>query len=300
MTRIIYALAKTGALDDPGSPDRNAFTDVTSPEHIALARYFATQSAVLLKNDNHTLPLNLSDAKTNGKPFRVAVIGTAGNGTGAIYGGGGSGAVVPKHAVSVVEAFSKDSRFSVTHSAGDNKHHVAKLVAAADIGIVVLAQTSQEGKDRVTLELPQSDVVKVAASNDQHTPVVVITITPGPYLLDDWIDDVAAVIDMGMPGEQEGSAVVDLLAGDVNPSGKMTHTTPHRWNEMNMTTSQYPGSKPTNTPPACTTTPVPAFHFQPCSPYEANYSEVSEEPMFLCEHSVALLGAFRLLSARRA
>ena len=40
--------------------------------------------------------------------------------------------------------------------------------------------------------------------------------------------------------------MVDILFGDVVPSGKLPHTMPNKWNEVGMTLAQYPGIPPTN------------------------------------------------------
>ena len=64
-----------------------------------------------------------------------------------------------------------------------------------------------------------------------------VTISPGPFLTP-WRDSVAAIVDFGFPGEQEGSAVADILFGDTNPSGKLPHTLPNVVNEVKMTMRQ--------------------------------------------------------------
>jgi hypothetical protein len=69
----------------------------------------------------------------------------------------------------------------------------------------------------------------------------VVTISPGPFLTP-WRTVAAAILDMGMAGEQEGNAVADVLFGDVVPAGKMPHTMPNKWNEVGMTQRQYPGT----------------------------------------------------------
>ena len=89
-----------------------------------------------------------------------------------------------------------------------------------------------------------------------------------------------------MPGEQEGNALVDVLFGDVNPSGKMPHTMPNVFNEMQMTGRQYPGIPPASTSaglPPCQDKPTPmeptglnpsgGTGFAPCAPTKAYYDE---------------------------
>jgi beta-glucosidase len=98
--RIVYSLAVVGALDVNNTNHSDA--DVTSPAHYALARKLSAASATLLRNKGGVLPLSLSKLQKL-KAGGVAVIGTAAK-DGAIYGGGGSGAVTPKAPVSVYDA----------------------------------------------------------------------------------------------------------------------------------------------------------------------------------------------------
>ena len=168
---------------------------------------------------------------------------------------------------------------------GTNIASAVAAAKAAKIAIVVIAQTSHEGLDRKTLHLDQSDLVTAIAAVQPNT--VVITITPGPFVTP-WRDAVAAIIDFGFAGEQEGAAVADVLFGDVNPMGKMPHTLPNKENEMMMTQRQYPGEAPTPTKdiPECSATPTPSTAdghnpsggtgAAPCSPWAAHYDEKLE------------------------
>ena len=72
--RIVYAMASTGVLDDHNN--NTADRDVTSPDHVALARELASQSCILLKNEEDILPLD--DTVQS-----IAVIGIAGGPAGA-------------------------------------------------------------------------------------------------------------------------------------------------------------------------------------------------------------------------
>jgi len=287
VTRILWSMAATGVLDD--TPVGNATTDVTSKEHVAMARSFAASACILLKNMNNALPLvDLNLDPSIFPKLYVSVVGIAGDAPGAIYGGGGSGAVVPKSAVSVLEALRAESSSSGSVIAREVKYtngstiDLDNVVAGSDVVVIVLAQTSSEGKDRLTLDLPQSDLVsevsKIIKNSQKQCRIVVVTISPGPYLTNKWSSHADAIIDMGFPGEQEGNALVDILLGRINPAGKLPHTMPNVWNEVNMTERQYPGIPPSNLTKErhCGFVPPsnpPNAKFVPCLPTEAYYDE---------------------------
>lgn len=363
--RAVYSLAAVGALDNPNNGSSDA--DVTSPEHRALARTLAAASTTLLRNENGALPLSLSALA--GKKGSVALVGLAGRDA-PMYGGGGSGHVVPIAPVSIYDALASvldanhppsnpvtctndpnvdyfcgarksvkvtsngttagccaacratgdtwvaftalsgsnqcwchpdlsgctktaktgftsgkcsggaTESYTVAYDNGNNLETAAAVAKAADVAIVVLAQTSSEGKDRTNMTLPQSEVVSAVAAVQPNT--IVITVSPGPFLTP-WRNNVAAFLDMGFPGEQEGNAAVDVLFGTVNPRGKMPHTMPITANDQGFTEYQYPGTPPENPAIACSFTPQP---MQPnglnqqngtgaphCDPYAAHYNE---------------------------
>ena len=286
--RIIYSLIQIGALDIINK--NNPSNDVTSPEHYALARKLASSTCVLLKNEDKTLPIIISPSSN----MKIAVIGSAGaikngtnNGT-AIFGGGGSGNVVPKHPISILDAlntrFIDEKNIEITYASGVDIDNAIKVAKEADYVIIVLAESSTEGHDRPeNITLPQSDVAssigkvlmgETNKNQKKKKKMIVVTISPGPFVTHSWIEYANAFIDMGFPGEQEGNGLVDILLGEVNPSGKMPHSMPNIANEMKMTYAQYPGLKPDNkTGPPCSFNARPEAKFQPCSPTKAIYSE---------------------------
>ena len=136
---------------DGGGAAANGTIDanVTTAAATALTRRMAAQATVLLRNrpvgSHPVLPLSNN--------ISVAVIGAAADGAGAIYGGGGSGAVVPKYAVSVLQALRWRLGDAVSYCNG-SAAEAAEAAAAADVALVVLADTSSEGYDRSNLTLP--------------------------------------------------------------------------------------------------------------------------------------------------
>ena len=273
-------LKAVGALDQNNT--NTSTRNVTSRAHRALARKLASASTTLLRNARHTLPLDV-EALKNGAPGSVALLGVAAQGKGAIFGGSGSGAVVPAAPVSIGDALrARLGSRPLVHADGRDVAAAKVLAKAATLAIVVIAQTSSEGRDRATLALDQSDLVASIAAVQPNT--IVVTISPGPFLTP-WREDVAVILDMGFPGEQEGNALVDVLFGDINPAARMPHSMPATANDYAITPAQYPGTAPNTSKllPACSSVPTASLASglnpsggtgaAPCAPYEAHYSE---------------------------
>ena len=98
----------------------------------------------------------------------------------------------------------------------------------ADVAVVVVGLTEEqetEGLDKATIALPgrQDELVRAVAAAAPRTVVVVNTGTP---VLMPWAEDVAAVVVVGLPGQEGGRAVAAALYGDVEPSGRLVTTWP--------------------------------------------------------------------------
>lgn len=88
-----------------------------------------------------------------------------------------------------------------------------------------------EGFDRKSLVLPmeQDKLIEAIAKVNKHT-VVVLT-TGSPVLMNGWIDKVDGVVEAWFAGEQIGTAIAEVLLGEINPSGKLPMTFPVRWED---------------------------------------------------------------------
>ncbi|GIF63576.1 beta-glucosidase [Asanoa ishikariensis] len=100
--------------------------------------------------------------------------------------------------------------------------------AAADVAVVVVGLTEEEeteAVDKHTLRLPgrQDDLVFAVARAARRTVVVVNAATP---VLMPWLDEVAAVLWIGLPGQEGGHAVAATLLGDIEPTGRLVTTFP--------------------------------------------------------------------------
>lgn len=100
--------------------------------------------------------------------------------------------------------------------------------AGADAVIVVVGTNDEwetEGRDRSTTALPgdQNDLIRrVAAVNDR----CVVVVNAGAPVAMDWVDDVAAVIDVWFGGQEMAEALVDVLVGDADPGGAASDHVP--------------------------------------------------------------------------
>ncbi|GKT50491.1 putative beta-glucosidase D [Colletotrichum spaethianum] len=95
----------------------------------------------------------------------------------------------------------------------------------SEVCIAFINSYSGEGGDRSALFDDEQDTMVTSVASNCNNTVVVVN-TAGPRLLDAWIEheNVTAVIYSGLLGQESGNAIADVLYGDVNPSGKLTHT----------------------------------------------------------------------------
>lgn len=122
-------------------------------------------------------------------------------------------------------AFSEDgvdSSFMVPGNAVDN-------AAESDVNIVFAgtgAHLESEGGDKQKLELYSAPVQTILDTAAVNKNTVVVLFAGSPVDMREWIDEVAAVVYVGFPGERGGEAIANVLTGKVNPSGKLSETFP--------------------------------------------------------------------------
>lgn len=98
-----------------------------------------------------------------------------------------------------------------------------------------------EGADRRDLELPgrQNDLIRAVA---QVNPRTVVVLYAGAPVTIPWLAEVPAVLEAFYPGQEGGNAIVKILTGEINPSGKLPVTFPKRL-EDTPAFINYPGSR---------------------------------------------------------
>ncbi|XVQ82934.1 glycoside hydrolase family 3 C-terminal domain-containing protein [Microbispora siamensis] len=198
--------------------------------HHALARELAAECAVLLKNEDGTLPLSAS--------ARIAVIGEFA--ARPRFQGGGSSHINATRvdaALDAIRALAPDvayaQGFSLDGSGDARELREAAAEAAASAGVAVVfaglgEREESEGFDRETIDLPavQVELIRAVAAAARRT--VVVLSNGGVVSMEGWHDDVDAVLEGWLLGQAGGSAVADLLFGVANPSGRLAESIPVR------------------------------------------------------------------------
>ncbi|CNG51322.1 glycoside hydrolase%2C family 3-like protein [Mycobacterium tuberculosis] len=241
--RVLALKAELGLLDGvPGGGD-GATLDFDPPAHRELARRLAEESVVLLANDG-VLPLRSGDGVVVTGPLAEDPFGMMGCYTFPSHVGRQHpelplGVEIPAVADALRDelpgvrvAGSKDVLVA------DDADIEAAVAAARDAGVCVLVLgdraglfgrgTSGEGCDAETLALPGRQAELARAVLDTGTPTVIVMLTGRPYAIEGIADRAAAVVQAFFPGEEGGRAVAGVLAGRVDPSGRMPISVPRR------------------------------------------------------------------------
>lgn len=125
---------------------------------------------------------------------------------------------------------------------------LSTIFPVPDVCLVFLKTFATEGWDRPSFENDWNSslvVHNVAASTFCGNKTVVITQSAGVNTLP-WNDDVAAILASHYAGEQAGNSIVDILWGDVNPSGHLTYTIPKLESDYDIPIVNITGSEATN------------------------------------------------------
>ncbi len=203
-----------------------------------LARKAAAQSAVLLKNNDNLLPLN--------KSSKIAVIGEMAKRP--RYQGSGSSLINPSKLDNAYDSmkaqgieFQYAQGYSYMSDTTDEKliNEACDKAKDAEIVIVFAGLTplyESEGYDREHARLPENQNVLIDRLLNVNPKLAVVLAGGSPVEMP-WADRVSSILNMYLSGQAGGSAVVDLLFGDVNPSGKLAETYPVKY--LDMASSKY-------------------------------------------------------------
>lgn len=223
--RILTIKFKLGLFERPFT-DRTLIDSIGSAGHRAVARQCVRESIVLLKKIDGILPLK----KTN---VRILVAGSNADNLGNQCGGwtiswqGSSGNItigttilqgIRNTATSATIEYSRTGTFTNT---------------SADYSVVVIGETpyAEYGGDRTDLSISQTDVDLVKKMKGYNAPVVVIIVSGRPLILENILHFSDVIFAAWLPGT-EGDGIADVLFGDYQPKGRLSHTWPKSMSQI--------------------------------------------------------------------
>lgn len=236
VSAILAAKMRLGLFEDPYrySDEARERAAMLRPEHLEAARDLARKSCVLLKNERAALPLK-SDAK-------IALIGQLAHMPRDLLGEWrGRGA--EEDAITIEKALETAFPKRVTYVEGaktggsDRSGFKAAVAAAkeADVVVAVLGEGwyySGEAASRSSIDIPGVQEELLAELRKTGKPVVLVLMTGRPLVLAPVLENADAVLLTWFPGTMGGPAVVDLLTGAFNPSGKLPVTFPRNLGQV--------------------------------------------------------------------
>jgi beta-glucosidase len=249
---VLKAKYKLGLFQDPYKycNEQRAKTEIFTPANRKVARQIAAESFVLLKNDNHVLPIKktgtialigpLADAKENmpgtwsvatdfTTPISVlqGLKNALGSNAKVLYAKGSNldaDSLFEEHATMFGKTLHRDARSNeeILKEALDIANQSDVIVAALGES----AEMSGESASRSDIGIPkiQQDLLKALLKTGK--PVVLVLFTGRPLTLQWENDHVPAILNVWFGGTEAGDAIADVLFGDVNPSGKLSTTFP--------------------------------------------------------------------------
>jgi beta-glucosidase len=291
--KVLEVKYKLGLFEDPFRycNEERAQNEIYTAAHRAKAREIAAQSFVLLKNQNNILPLAkkgtialigpLSHSRTNMPgTWSVSADHAA---TPSLFEGmqqalGNQVNIIQHHGSNLVEDAAYQERatmFGRTIPRDERPEteiiaEALKTAAQADVIVAALGEGSEmsgESSSRTDIGIPAVQQRLLKALLDTGKPVVLVLFTGRPLTLTWEADHVPAILNVWFGGTETGTAVADVLFGDVNPSGKLPATFPQHVGQVPL----YYSHKITGRPLA------EGKWFEK---FRANYLDVSNEPLY--------------------
>jgi beta-glucosidase len=287
---ILIAKYKLGLFDQPYKTmdAARAKATILSAENRAFAREVATQSFVLLKNNQQALPLVAKGS--------IALIGPLANDKSNMLGTWAVSAD-PQLSIPVLEGMKQVAGTGVTiqYAKGANitddsalaaranvfgmraeidartpevmLEEALQLARASDKVVVVVGEASEmsgEAASRADITLPASQQKLLKALYATGKPVVVVNMSGRPLVLTGLTEGAAAILQVWHPGIEAGYAIADVLFGKVNPSGKLTMSFPVAVGQIPVYYSQKNTGRPQS----------------PDNKFSSKYLDIPNEPLF--------------------
>lgn len=216
-----------------GSLDYEKVESIDFEAHANISKNLSLESAVLMKNDNKTLPLN-----KNGKFLVIGELFEK-----MRYQGAGSSLIRPWKVVSPMDSFNANNvdytyvkGYKVLDFEPNQKLHDEALNSAKEYdtilffgGLSELAES--EGLDRKTLSLPFNQVKLLEELSTLGKTIVFVMYGGSPVIIPAH-SCLKAILNMYLPGQMGGDSTYDLLFGNVSPSGRLAETWPENIDDI--------------------------------------------------------------------
>ncbi len=247
--RVLEAKYKLGLFADPYKycDTLRAEKELYTPEHRAVAREVAAETFVLLKNENHLLPLE--------EKGKIALIGPMADARNNMCGMWSMTCTPSRHGTLLEGIRSAvGDKAEILYAKGSNVYYDAEIekgavgirplergndqqllaealrtAARADVIVAAVgecAEMSGESPSRTNLEIPdaQQDLLKALVKTGK--PVVLLLFTGRPLILNWESEHIPSILNVWFGGSETGDAVADVLFGKAVPCGKLTTTFP--------------------------------------------------------------------------
>ncbi|KQM67223.1 beta-D-glucoside glucohydrolase [Pedobacter sp. Leaf216] len=291
---VLQAKYKLGLFIDPYkfcNPER-AEKEVFSAANRLIAREVASESFVLLKNNNNLLPLKKSGT--------IGLIGPLADNTANMYGTWSVAALFDK-SVTVLQglknALGNDAKILTARGANFladstmehryvNIHNptykrdprteaemikeALEVAKKSDVIVATIGEGSEftgESSSVTDIQIPETQKNLLKALAKTGKPIVLVLFTGRPLALNWEQENIPAILNVWFPGSEAGSAIADVLFGDVNPSGKLSATFPQNVGQVPL----YYAHKNTGRPLA------EGKWFEK---FRSNYLDVSNDPLY--------------------
>ena len=209
--------------------------------HHQIAQKAAEESLVLLKNDDHFLPIK--------KDQKIAVIGDFAREQ--RFQGAGSSGVNPTKLDSFLEQIKNEDLEYIGFEPGFHRYgkvrkslisKAKKLAKQADVVLLFLGldeYSETEGLDRKSLNLPDNQI-SLLESISGVNPNIAVILSCGSVVKLNFDHQVKALLHSYLPGQAGAKAILNILTGKVSPSGKLSESYPLTYNDVS-SSKYFPG-----------------------------------------------------------
>ncbi len=205
------------------NPELYNLDKIASEEHTELALEAARKSIVLLKNVGNLLPLKKESIK------KIAVVGKLADMEN--IGDKGSSRLYPPYVITPLQGIKKalGDSIEVVYNEGKSLTKTKEITKDADIVVIVVGFTwKQEGEnmtfaggDRDTLSLSEDDENLILTLSESCDRCIVVLEGGSAIITERWRQNVPVIIMAWYPGIEGGTAIADIILGNINPSGKL-------------------------------------------------------------------------------